>query len=176
MAYLKKSVATSFVLLAVWCIPGCSDSPAPAPGVQSQGATSSSGAAPTSPATAELKMTVYVNFDDPDMQTFPSPDAAIIEKQVRAMNWQNAQQRPYVHLARIDASGGSYLKLKGTQGTPNTDGIFRAIGYGIGGPNWAGESPPLESVDAGLELLLLFRNDPQKLRTLIGGWKVDANQ
>jgi hypothetical protein len=50
------------------------------------------------------------------------------------------------------------------------------VGYGIAGPNWAGESPPLESVDAGLELLLMFRNDPPKLRTLVASWTVENEQ
>jgi hypothetical protein len=120
-----------------------------------------------------MTLTVYVNMDESDMQTFPKPDDSLIEKQVRALNWQNPQQRPYIHLSRIDASGGSYVKLKGTQGTPNTDGLFRAMGLGLAGPGTFRESPPLESVDAGLKILLLFRNDPEGLKTAVRDWKTE---
>ena len=78
-------------------------------------------------------------------------------------------------LAR-EGEGGSFVRLQGTQGTPNTDGIFRAIGSGTLHARWAGESPPLESVDAGLELLLLFRNNPEKLKPLVGTWTTESGQ
>jgi hypothetical protein len=120
-----------------------------------------------------LKLTVYVDMDESGMQMFPNPDDALIEKQVRALNWQNPKQRPFVHLSRIDASGGSYVKLQGTQGTPNTDGLFRAMGLGLAGPGSIRESPPLESVDAGLRILLLFRNDPEGLTDAVRDWKAE---
>jgi hypothetical protein len=85
------------------------------------------------------------------------------------MRWQNPEWRPNVKLAR-EGAGSSYIRLVGSLGAPNTDGLFRAVGSGILDPGWSGESPPLESVDAGLELLLLFRNDPEKLKTLVGAW------
>src|SRR5262245_32592176 len=168
-----KTPTRVFMGLVFGCVAGCSNSAVPTPAEQAQRDPTGAATVPAAAATAELKLTVYANLDDPNMQTYANPDSATIEKHVRAMNWQNPQQRPYVHLSRVDASGGSYVKLQGTQGTPNTDGLFRAVGYGIAGPNWAGESPPLESVDAGLELLIMFLNDPQKLMALAAGWTVD---
>jgi len=175
MANLNKHVLAASLLLCTWCVAGCSKTP-PASTPPGQGAAPT-GSTGTAPSTAsQLTLTVYVNMDESDMQTFANPDDSLIEKQVRALNWQNPQQRPYVHLARIDASGGSYVKLQGTQGTPNTDGLFRAMGLGLAGPGTFRESPPLESVDAGLKILLLFRNDREGLKAAVRDWKTEDTQ
>src|SRR5262245_55680635 len=118
----KELLTTVLVIVALACTPGCSEGPAPVPGGQVQLDATGVAAISTPSAAPVITLTVYANLDDPDMQTFPNPDAAMIERQVRALNWRNSQQRPYVHLSRIEASGGSYLKLEVTQGTPNTDG------------------------------------------------------
>jgi hypothetical protein len=175
MADLRKSITTAFVALVICSMAGCSD-PAKSngSGVQSAGDDADSGTRASS-GTSELMLTAYTNLGESEMQRMSNPDAAQIEKLVRGMNWQNPQQRPYVHLARV-GNGGSYLRLQGTQGTPNTDGIFRAIGSGILDAGWSGESAPLESVDAGLELLLLFLNDPEKLKPLLGEWATESSQ
>lgn len=172
MANRSKYALDAFLLLCIWCTAGCSKAPT-ASNPPPQGAAATGGTGAASPTAPQVTLTVYVNMDESDMQTFPNPDDSLIEKQVRALNWQNLQQRPYIHLSRIDASGGSYVKLQGTQGTPNTDGLFRAMGLGLAGPGSFRESPPLESVDAGLKILLLFRNDPEGLKSAVRDWKAE---
>jgi hypothetical protein len=68
------------------------------------------------------------------------------------------------------------IKLQGSLGAPNTDGEFRAIGAYIAGPNWIGESPPLESVDAGLALMQKFLKDPEQLKPDVETWKTDSGE
>jgi hypothetical protein len=168
MQKTNQYITALLILLTVCGISGCSKTPAP--DAQQQPADGSS-AASMAPESSELTLTVGFIFGD--TQKIPNPDEALIKKHVRETDWHNAQQRPLVHLARVDASGATFVKLQGTLGTPNVDGAFRAIVIGIDGnrTTLGAESPPLESPDAAIELLLLLRNDPQKLRTLAAQWE-----
>jgi len=164
-------------VIAVCCICGCSQTPAPDP--QGEGAAPAGSDAGAPVATGASQMTLTVGMIFGDAQTFPNPDVAAIEKHVRAKNWTNTEERPYLQLARSGANRTSVLKVQGTLGTPNVDGPFRAVLllYNADGSAWgSAESPPLESVDSALELLLLFRNDVEKLKTVARQWKGEFAQ
>ena len=127
----------------------------------------------------ELNMRVQINVIDDEggeetesVQDFPDPDGAVIDEKVRSIDWQNTRLRPCVNLGSSIFERINFIQIKGGLGTPNTDGPFRAY--------WAGEedgedgkvsfyrqSPPLDSLDTAIDLLVSFRNDDQKWRTLV---------
>jgi hypothetical protein len=159
-------------LLLASCIAGCSGPPASAPDGNQEQTTASGSAELKSAGASKLTLTVGMIFGE--TQTFDNPDSTLIEKHVRATDWKNFQERPYIQLARPGAQRTSVLKVQGTLETPNVDGPFRAVLllYNPDGTPWgAAESAPLESVDAAIDLLLLFRNDIEKLKTVAREWE-----
>ncbi len=163
------------VLVAVTSC-GCADSPAtPAPAPQSA-APSIPGASHVSSSGSTLTLTAGQVFGE--TKTFQNPDAATAEQQVRALNWQNLKERPLIQLARVYDSGDKSvtLKVQGTLGAPNEDGLMRAgiIIYDPKSGNVAAESPPLESIEGAIELISIALNDPEKLRTIGKQWEQES--
>jgi hypothetical protein len=107
------------------------------------------------------------------VKTFPGPGPETITKQIKAIDWTNVQQRPAVGLGRtMDDGTIRNLSVKGTLGAPNVDGEFRAYWMGLVDEEAAfRKSPPLDSVDAAIELLLLFVNDYDELKSIVREWE-----
>jgi hypothetical protein len=173
MPHSRRLISTVLALVASISIAGCSKSAAPTSPATSTSSTGNPGSA--SPKGPETSLTVGFVFGE--TQEVPNPDPATIEKHLRAADWNNAQQRPLVHVTRKTATGSTTIKLQGTLGTPNDDGPFHATVLGLDSDEKGGlrivlaaESKPLESVDAALELLLLLQNDPQKIRQMAAEW------
>jgi hypothetical protein len=157
------------------CIFGCTESPTDVPSSATPQGSPAAATAPVAAApvtTEEMTLTVGYLLEGNSLQTIKNPDAETIEKHFRAIDWQNADRPGFIRLLRPGAKGPSYVIVKGTLGKPDTDKVF------MGGailPN-ADESlsvaaeSPLETVDAGFELLTLFQNDMEKLRTVARQW------
>jgi hypothetical protein len=104
-------------------------------------------------------------------QTFPDPDERLVEQQVRAIDWTNAQLRPSVTLGRVVDGGVRNIRIKGTLGAPNMDGELRSYWLGVLGDDAVlRRSPPLD-VDAAIELLALFLHDDPGLQALAVDWE-----
>ncbi|MDB5345624.1 MAG: hypothetical protein JWP89_4001 [Schlesneria sp.] len=169
----SRFLATVVALLASFSIAGCSKPAAPVAPTPSTSSTGNSGSA----AAKGPENNLTVGFVFGETQKIPDPDAATIEKHLRATDWKNAQQRPLLHVTKKTDIGSTTVKLEGTLGTPNDDGPFRAKVIGLDSDGKGGlriglaaESKPLESVDAALELLMLLENDSQKFRAAVAAW------
>lgn len=173
MPNTSHSITAVIALVAPMFIAGCSKPTAPvSSGTPAAQSSSSSPAAAKGP---EDNLTTGFVFGE--SQKIPNPDAATIEKHLRATDWKNAQQRPLLHVTKNSASGSTTVKLEGTLGTPNEDGPFHATVIGLGSDGKGGlrivlaaESKPLETIDAALELLTLMQSDPDKFRETVGEW------
>jgi len=167
-------VIVVFTLVALGCIVGCSGGGA----VDSDGQPAPEGGPATSQAEPDVTMAVQINKivgDDETTQSldmFPDPDVETVNKQVKAIDWTNSQLRPTVALGRTVDGTIRNLAIKGTIGTPNVDGEFRAYWMGLVDDDVAfRKSPALESVETGIELLLLFCNEDEKLDSVVLEWE-----
>lgn len=181
MANKKNSVRGSLLVVAVLCVTGCTDSPAPPTSTQPQTVPNAlpqpspvgTGAASTPPKSAELILKVGYLHEGGDNQTFNDPDVASLEKHVRAIDWQNVKRPGFVGLLRPGATRTSQTNIQGSLGSTDTDERFKAVVilYNVDGSFWGGaESPTLESVDAAIELLHLFQSDVEKLKVVVRQW------
>lgn len=171
MPNTRYFISTVLTVLSPFFAAGCSEPSAP---TSSAAPTSQTPAASTS---SSPETTLAVGFVFGETEDVPNADPVVIEKHLRATDWNNAQQRPLLHVTRTTATGSTTMKLEGTLGTPNDDGPFRAKVIALDSDEkgavrivLAAESPPLESMDAALELLVTLQNDPQKIRAIAAEW------
>ena len=162
-----KTIAAALALTTGLCIVGCSgNSLEPSPGPDAAPAVTT----PDNNAAADLVLTVGVIGGDTKKIT--APNAATLESETRAIDWTDTTVRHMVHLARTDKDGASVVKIQGSLGMPNEDGIFRAI-VSIGnndGVSLDAASPALGDIDAAIELLLLVESDREKLKNIANSW------
>ena len=103
----------------------------------------------------------------------PNPSETIIREKVRSVDWTDAERRPSVALGHADNGKVHNLRIKGTLNTPNIDGQMRV--YWLGPRNDDAvfvRSPPLDSLDQGIELLLAFIHDEQRLMAVVNDWEM----
>ncbi len=138
----------------------------------------------TSPIGPPAVLTVQVNkFDEEGdettefHQTFDDPDATLIAEKVKSLDWQNRKLRCDVRVAfkitqpdqRDAIQQKGVLSVSGGLKTQNVDGLLKATWQG----NGALRSPPLDSLDQAIGLLVAFRNDDEKWRTLVQWTKLE---
>jgi hypothetical protein len=105
------------------------------------------------------------------VREFENPDAGVIAEQVKSLDWQNPKLEPAVSVAfkitspdqrdAIQRKGA--LTIRRGLKSDDVNKALRAIWLGGEG---ALCTPPLESLDQAVGLLVSFRNDDEKWRTM----------
>jgi hypothetical protein len=105
-------------------------------------------------------------------EVIPNPSESIVQAKVHSIDWTDATRRPTIALAHADEGKVHNLRIKGTLGTPNIDGQMRVYWLGPGNDRTVFvRSPPLNCLDEGIELLLMFLHDETRLMAKIDLWE-----
>lgn len=176
---MHRQALVCMSLLAILALPSCSKLNAP-PSSGSQ-ATTSVGAAGGSEGMPEATMVVTTekgtrdDYETESIKAIANPTPAQIEEQVRAQDWKNAERRPSVGIGRVTTKATNRIVLKGVLGSADPELALRA--------EWTSDeddqrvvrrSPPLESLDQGVELLKAWLGKDPNLPTMLQ-WSPVAN-
>ena len=180
MRISPRRFSTLWTLLAVFAVVGCSNDGAPQKpagnGSAGNGSAGNSDASPGFAMHVTIQKGTREDYETELGKTFLDPTAAQIEEQVRAQDWKNAMRRPHVGLAKTTQGRIAVVRVEGVLGAPDPEAALRAKWIGVDGEQeFLRRSPPLESLDAAIQLLLAFRNDDPNLKTLTD-WKQEATE
>ena len=175
MKISPRRFSTLWTLLAVFVVAGCSNAGAPQKPA-GNGPAANSGAQPDFAMNVTIQKGTLDDYETESVKTFPNPTAAQVEEQVRAQDWKNATRRPHVGLAKTTQGRIAVVRVEGLLGSPDPEAALRAKWIGVEGEQeFLRRSPPLESLDAVVLLLLAFRSDDPNLKTLTD-WKLEATE
>lgn len=112
-------------------------------------------------------MLIVGHGETPDsIKRFKAPDDETIKKQARSFDWTKTHEQAGVGLQSLYENALTNLSIS------KKEGNFRVYWVGvIDGAEAYRKSPPLASLDAAIELLLLFRNDHEKVKSMARKWK-----
>lgn len=175
MKNVPYAIAVSTVF-GLCCMPGCTHKSIPEPSTPLSTGSNPETAKASSRPTVTLVVQINRIVDDEEttesLHQFPDPDAATVRKHVTNIDWTNPQVRPCVGVTRPADGSVNQILIKGTLGKPNADGELRAYRLGVIDNEVAFRiSPPLESVDAAVDLLLLFLHDDSTLPHMVEHWE-----
>lgn len=166
------------LLTAVCCFTGCSSEDPFADAVPGQNTEVSQGQASGDEATPTVsgKYALLVAIDDGKASTnkqCATADAKAIREAIESFDWENtpASVKLYYDQDRVGFNGLEVTKLKGE---------LRAIRTGMKEQTLVDDnsevlgrkSPPLESLDEAIKLMVLFRNDREKLNSMALEWQL----
>src|SRR5688572_10011690 len=128
------------------------------------------GGAPLPPGVKQMAMNVVRNrmidgeAKTDRVDTFASPTAADVEKQIKAVDWMNTDLRVTVSLGKEDAAGYHWMRIERFDGSPGMAGV-RALWQARENGSSVGRRTDVDSIDEAVGMMQAFHRGDADLAT-----------